>query len=204
MKHFLGIVVHPKAKRSYALLWLALVGTFAVTIVMSYSSEVRFTTIPGNLYGVRLVNGQFQVFRGTRRGGLNEQVRGTWMPWDGKDLTNQPSFHESDILERTQHIEAWPPFWNTERIGTTWTRRSYDGVITFQDFGRELETRAASGWLVLAILSAPLWFAWMAAERHKRVPGCCIKCGYDLRATPERCPECGGIAMQAAARGSVP
>ena len=32
-----------------------------------------------------------------------------------------------------------------------------------------------------------------ARNRARRIRGLCIGCGYDLRASPERCPECGAV-----------
>ena len=53
----------------------------------------------------------------------------------------------------------------------------------------------------LRLIGVPLWlpsglcalalFLAIRSSRHRQTPGFCAMCGYDLRASPDRCPECG-------------
>jgi hypothetical protein len=47
-------------------------------------------------------------------------------------------------------------------------------------------------WAIMAVAAvAPAVVMWR--RRHHFQPGVCRVCGYDLRATPDRCPECGRV-----------
>jgi len=63
---------------------------------------------------------------------------------------------------------------------------------------------SSAGGIAGALLLIALAVDWMSARfvRHLRrhfirelqARGICTSCGYDLRATPERCPECGEVS----------
>jgi hypothetical protein len=71
---------------------------------------------------------------------------------------------------------------------------------------------AGGGVKTFWFLSVPFWFLLLASSalpaawlvrRLRRRPGAgarpCPSCGYDLRATPDRCPECGAVHAKAPA-----
>lgn len=74
------------------------------------------------------------------------------------------------------------------------------GIISFAKFSE------GSAGIRYQIISVPCWaaamvflvcpgcLAWQRLRCNRTaVSGACSSCGYDLRATPERCPECGTV-----------
>ena len=50
-------------------------------------------------------------------------------------------------------------------------------------------------WLIVLLCSGFGWWIGRRARvvRQRRRRGLCVACGYDVRATPSRCPECGHV-----------
>jgi tetratricopeptide (TPR) repeat protein len=67
--------------------------------------------------------------------------------------------------------------------------------VGIQRFAPEAHLASSADWLIipLAVVLPVVWGRFRARTRCRVSRGLCLACGYDLRATPRRCPECGMV-----------
>jgi len=100
------------------------------------------------------------------------------------------------------HHRPWDRGWGRTCVGVNFIRTTW-GVITPIGNGEFFTvTWAIVPYRVLALpflVFGGVWLAFAALRRHavtrRSAAMRCPVCGYDLRATPDRCPECGTIPV---------
>ena len=156
--------------------------------------------------GVRSVGemDHFQWLQGLHQAQKPSAERG-WVLWSGRGIIG---ITYTWFTARPRSDEAWSFVWE-HHDAATWDRPR-GGAMKWLGFGLDGDGDRQQGWrggfvphwaaAALLALPAAMRFGILGRERRRRLRlGLCRRCGYDLRATRARCPECGAPTETAAA-----
>lgn len=103
--------------------------------------------------------------------------------------------------QRRDYIISAPGIWKDTYAGFLYERHNRRAADSVYDM---VGVRIPYWFMALVAGGAAMWnlrSAWLAVRSWRRVKqGRCARCGYDLRATPDRCPECGNEAVHEGCR----
>jgi hypothetical protein len=130
--------------------------------------------------------------------------------FDGPALSNRRYAIELDMV-RSLDFEARNWRWTKRRPESFQVTRGRP--LSGFGFGGWVVNERGVGWRNISVgWRTPFWFLLLLfgltpslrligrlRKRRKLKRGVCAVCGYDLRATPGRCPECGTLPPQAVA-----
>ena len=107
--------------------------------------------------------------------------------WTLTHTSNTP--HYAEIVEHSVWTTRQPTKWGAFVAG----EEDYRGIHTIS----LMKYVAAPMWAVFMPLLLSSSLCARRILRPRRPPlGLCHRCGYDLRATPDRCPECGSVSAK--------
>ena len=201
----------PACTRSDNVRKLALIiftATSALSLILCIASAFMWVRsyFAGEAYnwslpsGDPLVDNSLSIVSG--RGGIAFSFD-QWAVWE---LGVRKPASRNKSVSSFAHVELMKPYYPSvlnsawfSRWGFEWS--GHDETIS--------PTSVGSGIIKSRNVVAPYWslafaaaippFAWLMFWKRRRAKkrrasiGICANCGYDLRATPEKCPECGTI-----------
>jgi hypothetical protein len=172
-----------------AVLWLR---SYYSKDKLSWASPYSTTSAGTAANGVYLVsNGGAIVFG---------QESGTWaksFPYWGETYDGPRGF--SLRSEPHPRYSIGPGFWGNNYVDAQRASRWNPAYVNHERFIR------IPWWaiFVTALLTSTPFLVPEVRRRRRRLRGLCVRCGYDLRATPGGCPECGTVPKSKPVRDKI-